>query len=244
MEDIIREKYKIEYTIKEIPDYIAYRAVDIGDREKKTYLLNVYAGANVKKYVKTFHNLKNCAEYKEIFVENGRLAAVFDYKTGEDINTVFKKKADLKTAYRLKSVEQLLNIGLIAESFPDDIKCRVIDHGNFHIKQSSEKIELNYMIDPDVYNEDYVAILISEIRKMLPKTFTEPIAEREFFLQLKRRPVKDGIELYARWKKDVPGIRKEYEKISSMPLIEKIFSIVIKNIKWFFRERFSRRDKR
>ena len=56
--------------------------------------------------------------------------------------------------------------------------------------------------------------------------------------------MKDGIELYARWKKDVPGIRKEYEKISSMPLIEKIFSIVIKNIKWFFRERFSGRDKR
>ncbi len=244
MEDIIREKYKIEYELRNVPGYTAYRAVDIGDREKKTYILNVYSDGNVKRFVKTFHDLKNCPEYRETFVDGGKLAAVFDYKTGEDIDLIFTKKADLPIEYRLKSVDQLLNIGLIAESFPADIKFRIIEHDNFQVKKSSEKIEVNFMIDPDIYNKDYVDILTGEIRKMLKKSFTEPIIEREFFLLLKRKPVKDGIELYSRWKKLLPDLRKVYNKQNSMPIIEWAFSIVIQNIKWFFMRRSVGRDKK
>ena len=244
MEDIIREKYKIEYELRTNPDYTAFRAVNIVERDKNTYLLNVYSNESVKKYVKIFHDLKNCPEFKETFVYKGKLAAVFEYKSGEDINAIFKRKAALEVDYRIKSVEQMLNIGLISESFPDDIKCRIINHENFMVRRSSEEITLNFIIDPEVYNKSYVDTLISEIRKMLPMSFTEPIIEREFFLLLKRNPVKDAIELYARWKKIKAALVKEYNRQVSMPIIERIFSIIFQNIKWIFTSRFIGRKKK
>ncbi len=243
MAELIRERYKVECTLRESPNYAALRVVDIEERDKNTYLLNVYSGDKIKKYVKIFHNLKNCPEYKGSFAENGKFYAVFSYEVGENIDSVFRPKALLEEDYRFCSVDQILNRGLESESYPDDMKCSVICHCNFQVKQASKKIEMNFFVDPAIYNENYIDILISESRKMLPKTFTEPIEERKFFLLLKRRPAADAIELYARWKKAFPLIDAEYKRQIRMPLIERIFAIIMKNIKWFFNSRFIGRGK-
>ncbi len=244
MAELIQERYKIEYKLKESRDYEAYRAVDIEDREKKVYILNVYSGENVKKYVKLFHDLKNCPEYKGEFVIGSKLAAVFEYKTGEELNNIFKKKAMLSQDYRFKSVEQILNIGLIAESFPELLKKSMVEYRNFQVKQTSERIDMNFMIDPNSYSDDYLDVLTDAIRRMLPKSFSEPIEERRFFLSLKRKPVKDGIELYSRWKKAFPAIRKEYDQQISLGIIERVFSLIAKNFKWFIESRFFSKEKK
>ena len=241
MAELIQERYKIEYRITESEDYVAYRGVDIEDREKKVYLLNVYSGSNAKKFVKVFLDLKNCPEYKGLIVEEGCLIAVFDYRSGEKIVDVFKKNAHRSEEYRLKSAGQLLNIGLIAESYPDEIRKRMINYKNFCVKASSERIDINFMLEPETYNNDYLQILINCLRVILPRSFSEPEKEREFFLDLKKRPVKDGIELYARWKKAFPDIESEYHKQINMPFIERFLSLLAINIKWFFKDLFGGR---
>ncbi|MCR4745446.1 MAG: hypothetical protein K5894_09495 [Lachnospiraceae bacterium] len=244
MAELIRERYKVECILRESPNYAALRVVDIEEREKNTYLLNAYSGDNIKQYVKTFHDLKNCPEYKGNFVDEGRFYAVFSYKSGENIDNVFKKKSLLKEEFRFHCVDQILNKGLASESYPDDVKYRVILHENFLVKQASERVEMNFFVDPAVYNQEYVDTLKKEIRKILPKSFTEPISEREFFLYLDKRPAADAVELYARWKKAFPLIDAEYKRQVNMPFIERIFSILIKNIKWFFKSRFIGREER
>ncbi len=236
--ELIQSKYKIECTLKESEDYVAYRAVDIEDREKKSVILNVYSGRYVKEFVKVFHDLGNCRDYKSMFLYENKVASVFAWNTGEPFSHIFKKKADLDIEYRVKSADQMFHIGLLVDSYPEEIRKCVLIEDNFRVKHASEQIVLNFLIDPGEKNDPVAVVIEKEVRKILPKGFRVPIVQREFFMNLEECPPKDGKELFERWREAKTPISEAWAAIQKKASIERFFSLIFMNIRWFFKYYF------
>ena len=236
--ELIQGKYKIECTLRASEDYVAYRAVDIEDREKKSVILNVYSGQYVKEFVKVFHDLGNCGDYKGMFLYDGKIASIFKWNTGENFSQIFKKKADLSIEYRMKSGDQLFHIGLLVDSYPEEIRRSVLCDDNFRVKQASEEIVLNFLISPDKKHVSVAKVIESKVRTVFPRGFTVPIVQREFFLSLEEKPPEDGKELFERWREYKEPIADAWKKSMKRGSIERFFEIIFMNIKWFFKYYF------
>ena len=83
---LIRSRYKVTHVQLAQEGYAALLAVDIESRDKREYLLNVYEGELVKRYVACFDQLRHCPQYHGMFMDRGSLVAVFDSVEGDPID--------------------------------------------------------------------------------------------------------------------------------------------------------------
>ena len=70
-------------------NYAFAEAVDILDREKSSYLLNIYEGPLLRTYLPCFDQLDACPDFQGVFLEGESLVAVFRYRAGTPIDQVF-----------------------------------------------------------------------------------------------------------------------------------------------------------
>ena len=120
---LIRERYKIIQVLYAQENYAALKAVDIQDREKSVCLLNVYEGEYLKPYLRCFHELRACPSYREMFVWENHLVAVFTCREGVKIDQIFYKGSKVDRRLRLDAAQSLFHQALAAWDFPPRISC-------------------------------------------------------------------------------------------------------------------------
>ena len=61
---LVRERYKVVQVLTVQENYAFVEAVDILDREKTSYLLNIYEGPLLRTYLPCFDQLKTCSDFE------------------------------------------------------------------------------------------------------------------------------------------------------------------------------------
>lgn len=215
---LIREQYKVVHVLAAQENYAAMEAVDIQNRENNTYLLNVYEGELLKPYLRTFHELRGCSAFHEMFVWHGSLVAVFRCRQGTNIDQVFYKGTQVDWQTRLTVARALFHQALSAWEYPSRVSCATLLSVNLALVMEECPLAVNYMIPPleEMDRRELVLLLSDQIKKVLIHRWDSPMEERRFVRELCSGEETSAVRAYGRWVAEEPVIRAAYEKMNGM----------------------------
>ena len=229
---LIRERYKVICALYAEESYAALQAVDIQSREKKPCLLNVYEGAQLKRYIRCFHDLHNCDSYLEMFIWKESLVTVFEYRKGRSIDQVFFKGATVDWPFRLRAAQALFHQALSMAAFPPEISCAALLSDNIQVFPEEKGLWINYEIHPleEMNERELVFLLTDQIQKVLPCRWDSPRRERRFVRELCTGSDHSVAAVYGKWVAAEPEIRAEYEQMESKGALSRALSLLWMNL--------------
>ena len=212
---LIRERYKVIQVLYAQENYAVLQAVDIRSREKSLCLLNVYEGAYLKPYLCCFHDLRSCPSYREMFVWEGSLVAVFDCREGVSIDQIFYQGAKVDWGFRLEAAQALFHQALTMWDFPPRISCPALMSENVRFFQEERLLMVNYAVYPlgELDRRELVFLLSDQIRKVLMHRWDSPLEERRFVRELCAGGERSAVGAYGKWIAAEPVIRSAYERM-------------------------------
>lgn len=239
---LIRERYKVIQVLYAEENYAALQAVDIQDREKTPYLLNVYEGDYLKIYLRCFHELRGCGAYREMFVWENHLVAVFAYWEGLDIDQVFYKGAQLDWRLRLVAAQALFHQALAMWEFPPQVSCAALLSENIQVFQEKQLLAMNYAVRPlgELERRELVFLLSDQIQKVLLHRWDSPLEERRFVRELRTGTEQSSVAVYGKWTAAEPSIRAAYERIESKSALGRWLYLLFMNLRDWVQTRFSK----
>ena len=240
---LIRERYKVVQVLYAQQNYATLLAVDIQEREKTTFLLNVYEGEYLKPYLRCFHELCCCGAYREMFVWENHLVAVFTYREGLNIDQVFYKGARLNWQLRLTAAQALFHQVLSMWDFPPRISCAALLSPNIQVFRDESMLEFNYGVQPleEMDRRELVFLLSDQISKVLMLRWDSPLEERRFVRELCRGGDSSGVVVYGKWLAAEPEIRKAYEMIEKKSTLSRWLYLLFINAKDWVQVTFKRK---
>lgn len=237
---LIKSRYKVTQTLHVEENYAAFLAVDIGNREKGEYLLNVYEGALAKRYANCFERLRHCPEYVEMFLADGALVAVFTFKQKNNIDSLFYQGAEIDWRIRVHYAQQLFHLALSVSDFPPEIGCAALLSANLCVLPQEQGLSVNYMVQPlaGANSRELVYLLADQIQKIFIKRFDSANAELKFLETLNSGRFKSVTPLYSHWLEVKQKIIAEQEEISGMGALHRSLRLIWLNIKRWFKHIF------
>ena len=236
---LIRGEYKVVQVLYAEPDYAALCAVDIQDREKPQVLLNVYEGGYLRRYVRLYDRIRKFPALKRVFVEKQSLVAVFPYEQGSCIDDVFQRGAAVDWEFRLAAANDLMIQTLRMLDCPPEIVCPTLLSEQVRVFPGGRRLSLRWLIRPmeGALNEREILLLLrDQLKKILLHRWDSPLSEREFLREMDSGRLDGMVEVYSRWKEVSPGIRAEYEKLTSMTAVGRFLRLVRVNLKDLLRQ--------
>lgn len=232
MDILIRNQYKVIRVLRAEPDYAAMLAVDILDREKTEYLLNVYEGPLLRRVLPALQQLEGCRTLRTQFIWEGSLIAVFDDTAGQPIDAVFCRGNPIPRQLRLAMTEQLFRETLCICAYPPELSCSLLLSEQVRIFPQEKKLRLRWLLCPmeEMNERELVFLLGDQLRKLLLTRWDSPTAERKFLRALQTRSWKKVTELYAFWKECSPGIEAEYQKLEKKNPVARTLSLTWVNL--------------
>lgn len=240
---LIKERYKVTYVLYAQQDYAALQAVDIQSREKDAYLLNVYEGEYRKSYLRVFHDLRGCGQFREMFLWEDSLVAVFDYREGLAIDQVFFKGAQVDWRFRLEAAQALFHLALSVSACPPQISCAAMLSDNIHVFPTEGKLGVSYVVRPleGMNQRELVLLLTDQIQKVLLHRWDSPPRERRFVRSLCRGTERSAAAVYGKWTAEAPAIRAEYEMIEKKAALARWLYLLFMNLRDWAEGRFKRK---
>ena len=238
-----RGQYKVTCVLYAEGPYAALLAVDILSREKTEYLLNVYEGAYVKPYIRSYNALRNCDSFRELFVWKESLVVVFQFRQGTPIDQVFYKGAQVDWHFRMKAAADLFRQLLLLADTPPEIGCAVLLSDNIQVFPLEDCVSVNYMIRPlgEMNQRELVFLLSDQIQKVLELRWGSPLVERDFVRELSSGTLKTVVGAYGRWAQAEPVIRAAYEGLEKRTFVGRMLHLALLNLKDWFHTRFPKR---
>ena len=229
---MIRSRYKVTHVRLAKENYAALLAVDIESRDKREYLLNVYEGDLVKRYVDCFDRLRHCPQYHGIFMDRGSLVAVFDEAEGEPIDQVVYRGASVSWQKRIAFADQLFHPGLSISDFPPEISCAALLSENLLFRPLEDRILPRYQVVPmEGMNPREAALLLADqAKKILLRRFASPDAEITFLESLEEQVFHTPVELYGHWLQHRPAIVQGYEALDAKVALQRWLYLVFRNL--------------
>lgn len=242
---LIKSRYKVTHILRVEQDYAALQAVDVESREKAEYLLNVYEGALSRQYVKSFDKLRHCAAYRGMFMADGALAAMFTYKEGEDIDSLFYKGADVAWDVRVEYAQLLFHLALSVCDYPSEVGCATFLTQNLIVLPKDRQLYVNYVVQPlgELNSRELVYLLTDQIRKVFVKRFASPNAELAFMETLGLHAFTSVPPLYSFWLEAKARIEAEYEKIYKKGSLQRGLYLVFMNLARWAKKTFKKKKR-
>lgn len=230
---LIKERYKVTYVLFAQQDYAALQAVDIQSREKDTYLLNVYEEEYRKSYLRVFHDLRGCEDFREMFLWEDSVVAVFDYREGLTIDQVFFKGAQMDWTFRLEAAQALFHKALFMSDFPPQISCAAMLSENIQVFPAERAVDVSFAVRPleGLNQRELVFLLTDQIKKVLLHRWDSPLGERRFVRSLCRGEEVSAAAAYKKWTAEAPGIRAEYEMIEKKGALARWLYLLFMNLR-------------
>lgn len=241
---VIKNKYKVIQVLHTEEWFAAFLTVDIDSREKKEYLVNVYEGELTKQYIGCFNSLRHCPEFIEMFAGEGMLAAVFTYREGIHIDSMFFKGAEVDWQVRIKYAQLLFHLGLAVCAFPPEIGCTALLSRNLALQPGDETLGVNYITQPmEGLNARELTLLVSDqVKKVLLRRFASPSAELALLETLDAGVFENAKELYAYWIRSKDALIAEYEKIYGKTAIARGLYLLFLNMGRWFKRVFGKKE--
>ena len=212
---LVRERYKVVQVLTVQENYAFVEAVDILDREKTSYLLNIYEGPLLRTYLPCFDQLKTCSDFEGTFLEGESLVAVFRYQAGPSIDQVFYQGDSHPWPERLEYAQQLMHQVLNMADLPAEVSCAALLSENVFVHEKSHEICLRFQVAPmeGMNQRETVYLACDQLRKILFPRFTAPKEQLDFLDELERKPCATIVSLYALWRVWSPRIQAAYEDL-------------------------------
>ncbi len=229
---LIRSRYKVTHIQYAQEAYAAMQAVDLENREKKEYLLNVYEGSLVKTYVDCFDRLRYCPAYHGMFMDKGSLVAVFDSVEGTPIDQVFYKGAQVDWKTRVDFAQALFHLGLSISDFPPEIACSALLSQNLRLWPREGRLAVNYQVRPmeGMNQREAAFLLIDQAKKILLRRFGSPKAEIQFLESLNTQTFVSPVALYSHWMEAKAAITVGYEALEAKVALQRFIYLVFMNL--------------
>lgn len=228
---LIKGQYKVICVLYAEESYAALQAVDIRSREKRPYLLNVYEGAYLKPYIRCFHDLRGCGDFREMFIWEKSLVAVFACRQGLPIDQVFYKGAKVDWRFRMKMARDLFRQALLMSDFPPRISCAALLSEN--VRVSAESLGVNYMVRPlaETNQRELVFLLCDQVQKVLALRWDSPWQERAFVRALCRGEERSVAAAYGRWAAAEPELQAAYEELADRDRLNRALYLLRMNLR-------------
>ena len=238
---LIKSKYKTTAEIFREEEYTSFRAVDIEDRNKTEYIINMYENRISRRYADCYTRLRHCGDFKEVFLHDGRLFSVFGLHGGDSIDKIFSKGSKHSWKERVDYAHSLFHLALSVSDFPYEFACAALLSRNMRVtvgNAPNKKIAVNYTVSPleNANFEQFKLLFTEQVRKIFCGRFTACDAELEFMEFLSAGGVISMARLYSAWLTYRKRITEEYEVLYSKKGFDKIMSFVIMNVRRSFKK--------
>ena len=239
---LIRERYIVVQVLETRENYAFAEAVDILDREKNSYLLNIYEGPLLRIYLPCFDQLRTCPDFQGVFLEGESLVAVFRYRTGTPIDQVFYRGDKHDWSSRLEYAQQLLHQVLNMADLPHQVSCAALLSENVLINENSQALSLRFQVAPmeEMNGRELVYLACDQLYKILLPRFSTPLAQLELLDQLDEGTCTTAVQLYSLWREREPELRAAYEALEKKNFFRRWCSLAWGRVK----RRFAKRKRR
>ena len=212
---LIRERYKVIRVLDVQEDYAFAEVVDILDREKRSYLFNIYEGPLLRAYIPCFDQLEECDSFRGMFLEGDSLIAMFDPCGGKVIDRVFYRGAKHSWQTRLAFAELLLHKAMSLSNLPPAVSCAAMLSENVFVDLEGEAIRLRFKVVPleEMNGRELVFLTVDQLRKIFVPRFDSGQAEMAFLDLLEEGRCVTAVQLYALWREQKERIEADYQKM-------------------------------
>ena len=241
---LIKSRYKVTHVLHAQENYAALVAVDVESREKDEYLLNVYEGELIKRYVGVFDRLRHCTEYGGMFMDRGdSLVAVFRSQEGRPIDEVFFKGAQLDWRLRLDFAEALFHLALLISDYPPEVSCAAFLSCNLRVLVNERRLAVNYEVRPleNMNARELTYLTVDQVKKVLLRRYDSPAEEIKFLDLLNENLFLNPVALYSHWQRNKAAVRADYEKLYAKSGLQRVLYLLVQNILRFFRRALKKR---
>ena len=243
---LVRSRYKVTQILHAQEGYAAMQAVDVESRDKKEYLLNVYEGDFIKRYVDFYDRLRHCPAYKGLVIDQDSLVAVFDWVGGTPIDRVFYRGAKIGWEKRLVFAQQLFHLGLSMADYPPEIACAALLSENLRLWPEEERLAVRYQIEPlaEMNAREVALLLTDQAKKILLRRYDSPDAEIAFLESLEETAFQTPVELYRHWSSNRGEITVGYEALYAKGRLQRWLYLLFRNLLRGIKRLWKRRRKR
>jgi hypothetical protein len=226
--NLIRARYKVTGVLRAEEAYAALRAVNIESGGAREYLLNVYEGAQARRYASCFDHLRRSPELCEVFVTDGALISVFSYTDAPDIDRMFYKGAPVGWRERVNYAQLLLHLALSVSDYPAEIACAAFYSGNLIPLPKEGALAVNFAVSPAPANtRELMYLLTDQIKKVFLRRFGSPSAELDFTEELESWRYDTVGKIYSRWQEVKRAIEEEYEALERMNALKRTIKLAL-----------------
>ena len=229
---IKKGRYRVTHILHTEKNYEAVSCVDVESREKTEYLINVYTGDAVRRYVNIFDSLRHCPAFHGMFLSEGALNAVFDLNCGQPIDEVFRRGENLNWEARLEYAQELFHLGLSISDYPPEIACAALLSENLRVFPEEGRLAVRYAVYPMEHanQREEAFLLMDQAKKILLRRFSSPKEEIRFLDLLEERSFASPVALYALWNEQKDAIKADYEKLYAKPSLGRALYLVFQNL--------------
>lgn len=230
---LIRERYKVVQVLDEREDYAFVLAVDILDREQRSYLLNIYHGPLLRAFLPGFNHMSACSEFQGMFVDGDRLVTVFEDVQGMPIDWVFHLKAKFDWRTRLEYAELLLHQALNLTDLPAEVGCPAMLSENVLINLNNDQVRLRFKVVPleETDSRELARLAGQQAKKILAPQFFSPMEQLDFLDELDRGGFAGMVQLYALWRERREQIQEACEQMEQKGFFQRCLSQLWRRIK-------------
>ena len=230
---LIRERYKVVRVLDAREGYAFAQAVDIQDREQRSYLLNIYEGPLLRAYLPGFDRMSTCPAFCGMFVEGDSLVTVFEDCKGTPIDQVFFRGANFDWHTRLDYADLLLHQALNMADLPPEVSCAAMLSENVFICLDDHRVRMRFKVVPmeGMNSRELVYLVGDQLKKILMPQFTSPKEHLDFLDELDHRIFPSIVQLYALWQDRREQIRAAHEELEKMNFIRRGLKLLWGRIK-------------
>ena len=232
---LILGQYKVIRVLKLRENYAAVQAVDIMDRQQGMRLLNIYEGAEARRFAPVFLNISHCPEFLGTRQDGQSLIAVFRWRDAPLIDSVFFADSGQDWRVRLDYAELLFRLVLSVWDQPAELGCAAMRSSNLCVLGMDEKLWVNYCIEPTeekLSQREIICLAGDQAKKILFQTWNTETEQRRFLLELRGGRWKDAVHLNSAWNQARVRIAEAYEMQESRMFIRRAFGSLLMNIRW------------
>lgn len=239
---VIRDRYKVVQVLRVQEGYAAVRAVDIQDRETPRRLINLYEGPLLHQYGPLYMKLdrRECPAFRDFFLENGTLAAVFDDCSGTSIDRVFYRGDRWDWRTRMEMAETVLHRAMTLTNLPPEIGCAALLSENLYPDPKDRKLSVRFLAAPwEGMNSRELALLAGDqVKKILPRRWSTQPAQARFLDSLDRGERRTAAALYAWWRETRGAMEEENTRWEGLNVVQKCLDFLKR---WFVRRKERKR---
>lgn len=238
---LIRERYKLVRVLWTQPDYALIEAVDIQERETPSCLINLYEGELMHRYglLCVGLNGRDCPAFREMFLEQGTLAVVFDNAVGESIDAAFYRGDRWKWRDRLEFAGMVLYQALLLANLPPELSCAVMLSDNLFVDVTDRRVFLRYMLRPmeGMTPRELALLACDQLRKILPWKCAAGPEETAFLDRLERGDFPAIVPMYSAWRRAEEAIRAEREAFEQRNPVRRYLTMLWRGIRHVVKRR-------